>query len=203
MIQLQRYTGMRPGEVIAMRGRDLDTSGKIWLYTPQTHKTEHHDRDRTIHLGPRAQEVVCPFLVNDLEAFLFSPKLAMAEHRAKLRSERKTPMTPSQRRRRPKRNPKRRFGDSYTIGSYEHAINRGCDRAFPAPENLTVSEIQRWRKDHRWSPNQLRHSAATFLRKEFGIEAARVVLGHSSAVITEVYAELDRGKAADIMAKVG
>ena len=55
----------------------------------------------------------------------------------------------------------------------------------------------------RRSPNQLRHNAATFLRKEFGIEAARVVLGHSSSAVTEVYAEIDHTKAADIMAKVG
>ena len=35
------------------------------------------------------------------------------------------------------------------------------------------------------------------------IEAARVVIGHSSAAVTEVYAELDLAKAADIMAQVG
>jgi integrase len=55
----------------------------------------------------------------------------------------------------------------------------------------------------RWSPNQLRHNAATFLRKEFGIDAARVILGHSSPAVTEVYAELDRSKAIEIMNKVG
>ncbi|MCG8404729.1 MAG: site-specific integrase [Phycisphaerales bacterium] len=203
MIQLQRFTGMRPGEVIMMRACDLDTSGKVWLYRPSTHKTEHHNRERLICLGPRAQGVVRPFLVDDLRAYLFSPKLAMAEHRENLRANRKTPLTPSQRRRRPKRNPKKRPGECYTIGSYEHAINRGCDKAFPPPKKLNETEVRQWRKDHRWSPNQLRHSAATFLRKEFGIEAARVVLGHSSAAITEVYAELDRGKAADIMAQVG
>ena len=65
------------------------------------------------------------------------------------------------------------------------------------------AQLQVWRRDHRWSPNQLRHNAATYLRKQFGIEAARVVLGHSSAAVTEVYAELDLAKAADIMAKVG
>ena len=203
MIQLQRFTGMRPGEVIMMRACDLDTTGKVWLYRPRTHKTEHHDRERLICLGPRAQEVVQPFLVDDLKTYLFSPKLAMAERRANLRAIRKTPLTPSQRRRRPKRNPQKRPGECYTIGSYEHAINRGCDKAFPPPRKLAEPESRQWRKDHRWSPNRLRHSAATFLRKEFGIEAARVVLGHSSAAITEIYAELDRGKAADIMAKVG
>ena len=32
MIELQRYTGMRPGEVTIMRGCDLDTTGRIWVY---------------------------------------------------------------------------------------------------------------------------------------------------------------------------
>jgi integrase len=49
----------------------------------------------------------------------------------------------------------------------------------------------------------LRHTAATKLRKQFGIEAARVVLGHRSASVTEVYAELDQMKAAEVMGRVG
>lgn len=60
-----------------------------------------------------------------------------------------------------------------------------------------------WQREHRWSPNQLRHNAATYLRKQFGIEAARVVLGHASADVTEIYAELDLAKAAEIMGRVG
>ncbi len=104
---------------------------------------------------------------------------------------------------RPKKNPKKSPGDHYKTSSYEHAIHRGCDRAFPPPEGATEEQQKQWRKVHRWTPNQLRHSAATFLRKEFAIEAARVVLGHASSAVTEVYAELDLTKAADIMAKVG
>ncbi len=52
-------------------------------------------------------------------------------------------------------------------------------------------------------PEPLRHNAATFLRKEFGIEAARVILGHTSAAVTEIYAEMDRQRAAEIMSIVG
>jgi integrase len=54
-----------------------------------------------------------------------------------------------------------------------------------------------------WHPNQLRHNAATRLRKEFGLDVARVILGHSSPVVTEVYAEVDREKALAVMEKVG
>jgi integrase len=32
----------------------------------------------------------------------------------------------------------------------------------------------------------IRHNAATHLRKEFGIEVARIILGHRSASVTEI-----------------
>src|SRR5262249_38697278 len=41
MIELQRLTGARPGEITVMRALDLDTSGRVWVYTPAGHKTEH------------------------------------------------------------------------------------------------------------------------------------------------------------------
>lgn len=39
--------------------------------------------------------------------------------------------------------------------------------------------------------------------QEYGIEVARVVLGHRSAAVTEVYAEMDMAKAKEVMAAVG
>ena len=54
-----------------------------------------------------------------------------------------------------------------------------------------------------WHPHQLRHNAATALRREHGIEVARIILGHRSAAITEVYAEVDHARAIDVMAKIG
>jgi integrase len=65
------------------------------------------------------------------------------------------------------------------------------------------AELRAWRKRHRWHPHQLRHNAATELRKEFGIEAARIILGHRSAAITEVYAEKDEQEAIEAITKVG
>lgn len=203
MIQLQRVTGMRPGEVTIMRGRDLARTEKIWTYTPASHKTEHHGRERTIFLGPRAQEILRPFLLENGDAYLFSPRRALEERREEVRQKSKAPLSVDKRIRRRKRQPSKQPGDYYPVISYEHAINRACDRAFRIPDGLSSEEVKEWQRDHRWSPNQLRHSAATFLRKEFGIEGARIILGHSSPTVTEVYAELDRSKAADIMAKVG
>jgi len=48
-----------------------------------------------------------------------------------------------------------------------------------------------------------RNAPATELRKEFGIEAARIILGHRSAAITEVYAEKDEQQAIEAMMKIG
>jgi site-specific recombinase XerC len=58
-------------------------------------------------------------------------------------------------------------------------------------------------KAHRWHPNQLRHAYATQVRKDFGLEAAQVALGHSRADVTQVYAERDVGLAAAVAAKIG
>jgi integrase len=77
MIELQRLSGMRPGEVTRMRMADLDIGGPVWVYTPAKHKTEHHGHRRQIYLGPRAQAVVRPWLRTDLDGYLFQPKEAM------------------------------------------------------------------------------------------------------------------------------
>ena len=41
----------------------------------------------------------------------------------------------------------------------------------------------------RWSPNRLRHTKATELRKQFGLDAAGAVLGHTKLETTQIYAE--------------
>ncbi len=187
MVELQRLTGMRPGEATIMRTVDLDRSGTVWAYSPSTHKTEHHGRTRTIYLGPRAQEVVKPWLRADPAAYLFSAREALDAHMEGRRAARKSPMTPSQAARARKKGRKRPPGDHYERESYSRAIAAGCKKA-GVPH---------------WHPHQLRHNAATHLRKEFSLEVARVVLGHSSAAVTEVYAEADNSKAIEAMGKVG
>jgi integrase len=82
MIELQRLTGMRPGEVVLMRTGDIDRSGRVWEYVPHAHKTEHHGRERRIFLGPKAQEVLRPWLRADPMAYLFSPSEATEERNA-------------------------------------------------------------------------------------------------------------------------
>ncbi len=213
MIQLQLLTGMRPGEVCQMRTRDVDRSGVLWVYAPESHKTEHHGKLRRVVLGPNAQEVLRPWLRAEASAYLFSPREAMDERQAARRSARKTPLTPSQRSRTRKARPGRSPGEHYDTRAYAHAVAAACSRAFPHPTLSASSgvisnptqrgELAEWERRHHWHPNQLRHNAATRLRKEFGLDTARAVLGHSSTAVTEVYAELDQEKAAEAMSRLG
>jgi integrase len=228
MAELQRLTGMRPGEVCRLRGIDLEVSGPVWVYRPGSdqgpegdHKTAHHGHERTVLIGPRAQAILKPWLKTDLTAYLFSPKEAEALRNAERRQKRKSPMTPSQAARKPKKNPKRPRGDRDRVAAYRLAIYRACDKAFPPPAPLAKredetwkewrarmtaedrAELRRWRKAHRWHPHQLRHNAATVLRKEYGIEVAKIILGYATLSATQVYAERDLEKAREIVREIG
>ena len=180
MIRLQLLTGARPGEIIAMRGCDLTmpTESAVWEYIPASHKTEHHGHTRTIFLGPQAQAIVKEFLQTDTQACLFSPKDARAEWLA-------TFTGPGRRDKKGTRT--RQAGERYTTATFAGAIRRACKKAGV---------------DH-WHPHQLRHSRATFLRKHYGIDVARAILGHGTIVTTEIYAELDREKAREVVALIG
>jgi hypothetical protein len=58
MVQVQLYSGCRPGEVIAFKTRDIDVTGRIWTASLTEHKTAHHDHARTIYFGPKVQDVL-------------------------------------------------------------------------------------------------------------------------------------------------
>src|SRR5262249_22442508 len=107
--------------------------------------------------------------------------------------------------------------EHYSVEAYESAIRRACERAHKMPDRLrkidkslppeTQAELKQqaadWRRKWCWHPHQLRHNAATALPRQFGIEATRTALGHSTMSASEIYAELDHAKAREIMATVG
>jgi site-specific recombinase XerC len=66
-----------------------------------------------------------------------------------------------------------------------------------------MAELKKWQSVHRWVPNQLRHSAATEIRRQFGVEGAQIMLGHSSADVTQIYAERDLAKGIEIARRIG
>jgi integrase len=203
MVRFQRLTGARPGEVCVLRPGDIDRSEDIWWFVPQEHKTEHHGRERVITIGLRAQEILRPYLDRDDDAYCFSPQDSEEQRRAKQHAARKTPHHGHRPGTNCKASPKRRPKERYTNDSYRRAIHRACDAAFPPTKELPDEEVKKWKSKHRWSPNQLRHSAATEIRKRFGLEAASVVLGHSNPSVTLVYAERNLQQAADIMREMG
>lgn len=209
MIRLQLLTGMRPAEVCKVRPKDIDQSNDVWEFRPQSHKTSHHGRDRVVYIGPAAQSVLSPYLRRDATAFCFCPLEVVAQKRAERSARRVTPAkwgnAPGRKRDKPVRKggKPRAAGDRYTPDSYRRAIYRACDLAFVAPKELSGKPLKDWRKKHRWAPNQLRHAAATTIRKRFGLEAAQVSLGHAAADVTQVYAERDADKAREVARAIG
>lgn len=233
VIQLQLLTGARPTEILVMRGTDLDTTGELWTYKPKFHKTEHHGHSRAITIGPKARVIVEGFLRANPAEYLFSPKDADAEHRQKAHEARKTPLccgnVPGSNKLRRKR--RRSPGDRFTVNSYRRCIERACDQAFPLPDALKRirvkgnkgeesqrweklpewkarlgdkwADVVKWREAHRWHPHQLRHTAGTKLRREFGLDVAQAILGHRTVSATQVYCEINSAKAAEIMSQVG
>lgn len=204
MVQVQRLTGMRPGELVIMRTGDLDMSGPVWTYQPKYHKTQYRGRARQAFLGPRSQEIIRPFLRHDLQAYMFQPLQSERERREAMHAERKTPMScgnrpGSNRKAHPKWGPK----DRYRTETYGKAIEYACRRAFPAPDDATGDALTAWRREHRWTPLQIRHRFATDIRRVHGLEAAQILLGHARADVTQVYAERDTAKALAVAAQVG
>ncbi len=226
VVELQILTGARPSELLSLRRRDIlcDEMPGVWITKLGFHKTAHYGRDRTLYFGPQAQAILRPFMDRAADAFLFSPIEAEAELLAERLASRTTPLS---RGNRPgtnrKESPRRKPRDHYDVASYRRAITRACEKAFPPPEPLAKrddetwadhakrisrdgmqSQLKAWKKSHHWHPHQLRHNAATALRREFGLEAAQLILGHSSAQITDaVYADRDQEKILKIVQKTG
>jgi hypothetical protein len=133
MAELQRLAGMRPGEACIMRTIDLETSGPVWVYRPAHHKTEHHGHERLVYLGPKAQEVIKPWLRTNLEAYLFSPGEWERTRNAERRRNRNTKLWPSHLRsqsRKRKGAPRRTKSDRYDVHAYRRAIKEHAKEHF-------------------------------------------------------------------------
>ena len=175
----------------------------MWRYRPESHKTEHHGRERIIFIGPKAQAVILPYLLRKASAHCFSPAESESRRRAEMRLRRKSKIQPSQRNRK-KVSPARHAKQKYTKDSYARAIRRGIDKANKAIlEDAKEFQIDNPALLAYWAPNQLRHNCGTEVRKKFGLEATQVVLGHARADVTQVYAERDQALAVEVMRKIG
>ena len=66
-----------------------------------------------------------------------------------------------------------------------------------------AAQRKKWRDANCWTPHQLRHTAATAIRREHGIEIASIILGHKSIPVSELYAEKNIKAAEQVMQAMG
>ncbi|MBP7747135.1 MAG: site-specific integrase [Phycisphaerae bacterium] len=204
LIELQRFTGCRPGEAVRCRAVDIDMSGPVWLWKVTELKLDWRGTERVVAIGPKGQDVIRRFMRADVNAYLFDPREAEAERRDAMHKARKTPASCGNRPGTNRRaNPRRRPHERYTTMSYARAIRRACDLAFPAPAGLADDERRTWRREHTWAPNQIRHAFATAVRRQYGLEQVGACLGHSKLETSQLYAERDRALAIEVAQRIG
>ena len=186
MVRLQRLTGARPGEICSLRPGDIDRSSDVWVYKPGEHKMEHYETERLVMIGPKAQKILALYLERDTSSpcFVGDETVWLSRRRGE---EAEMPLNADLIQRAHQFAQRRNKVIPYNVNAYRIAIHRACEKAgLP-----------------KWSPNQLRHSAATEVRKKFGLEAAQVMCGHQSADVTQIYAERDVSLAKEVARSVG
>lgn len=177
IVQLLRFTGARPSEILNMTTEEIDRSSEVWRYTPSRHKTSWKNKKRVIYLGAQAQTVLAPWLdLTPAGEVIFSPARADAMRQAERSAARKTKLYPSHARRNESKRVgdarKRKLGDRYDFQALGHAVRRACKKADCKP----------------FCPYALRHLKAVELRERFGLESVRAVLGQSVLSVAEMYA---------------
>jgi len=157
MVNLQRLTGMRPGEVCTMRTIDIDAVGKVWVYRPGSdegefgrHKNAWRGQDRRILIGPKAQELLKPWLRPLYpEEPVFQPKEAVAAWQEQKRAAGKSNEQPSQLCRAKPRAGKRKPGTAYKPCAYAY---RRMDRESGGVDGSAVR--RRSVQEPEWSNNR-------------------------------------------------
>ncbi len=187
MVELMLLTGARPAELTGLRVGQIQREGKlaigykpidlgqVWAVDLVEHKNATKGLSRCLLFGPKAQEVIGPFLENKCPTdYVFNPADGWTDFK-----KRSTILTKI-------RVPKR-IRERYDPETIRKGVQRACD-------TLGIP---------LWFPYQLRHNAATRLVAEFGWDTARIVLGHSSVDMTRDYAEDDLRKAIEAMRQAG
>ncbi len=161
IIRLMLLTGMRPGEAVIMRGTNVSTAGN---------SIEHglsNARDAEVSTAMNGK--------SGQTTWLYKPDSHKNQWRGHTRSIVLGPQAiklilPFMR---DGHLFLTRLGKPYTTNSLLHAVYAACDRAGV----------------ERWSPNQLRHRAATLCYERFGIETTQEMLGHKDPRTTEGYVD--------------
>jgi integrase len=172
MVRVHRLTGMRPCEVCALRWSLIDRTQTPWVYRvpPEANKNEWRGElgmPRVVCIGPKARAILSRHLGGG--DYPFSPQQAMAEHLERRHAERVTPFYKS---RKTAPHVPRKLGAMWSSGAYGKTIAAACKRAQIEP----------------WGANRLRHTFGTAVRRQFGLDAAKAVLGHTDGGrVTNLY----------------
>lgn len=213
MIQLQQLTSMRPAEVCGLKLSEIDISRSPWLYEPVQHKTKHRGKPRRIYIGPKGRELLKTYLLRPRTEPMFRPADAKAQKELDVRTKAR----------------------KFSTRTYRDSIWRACDRAFQPPDEIKGAAVKlhrfklkqkksstpetvpaalvkmaklerKWKTEHRWSPNQLRHNGLTeIVDRELAkaTERAQVVAGHSNKRTTAIYLDTKDELAATVMEQAG
>ena len=114
LIQFALLTGCRPSEACAVRWSQINTSGSVWVYQPEEHKTVHHNRQRVIAIGPRAQMLLNSFRELSRSDYVFDPQIGLDEFVRKAYGAHAKA---------------RKVGECYTKDSLYTAVQNACDKA--------------------------------------------------------------------------
>lgn len=71
LIELQRLTGARSGELLKLTTGMLDRTANVWIAAIADHKSAHRGKSRTLFFGKRAQAILQNYLQDDSAARLF------------------------------------------------------------------------------------------------------------------------------------
>ena len=147
----------------------------------------------------------------DIRAKPIDPEVALRAKRAAARKHAKRP------------------ADRFDRRSYYSALRYAMEKAFGMPSEYRepygdrlaktdtpeerAAKLQRrrernrlraaWHREHGFSAHALRHTSATSLRKSGGLTVAQVQLGHVSQRTSEIYAEADVERAAEVVEQIG
>lgn len=170
MVRVHRLTGMRPCELCGLRWSLIDRSRTPWVFRPADNKNGWRGEvgfPRAVCIGPKARAILERHKGGG--DFPFSPVQSVAEYFAAKHEARKTPVYGE---RAKSAHVPRVLGERWTTSAYTKTIHAACLRAGVSP----------------WGANRLRHAFGTDVRRAFGLDAAKAVLGHNGgACVTDVY----------------
>ncbi len=125
MVEFQRQTGARPGEVCSLKPSMVDRSSDVWEIHLVDHKNAWRGKQRVIFVGKTAQDVLAPYLLRSIDDYCFRPSESL-----KNRRERTTPINQGNRagyggNRKPQT--ARKVRPCYSTATYGRAIRRACE----------------------------------------------------------------------------